>query len=349
MTLGELAERLQCRLEGDALCPITGIAGLEEAGPGDLSFVTDPRRAAHAASTRAAALVAAPDFPAPQRDPPLHWLRTGRPDLAVAAAVALLRPPWRPAPGIHPSASIHPSAVLGRNCHVGAFAAIGEDCRIGDDAVIHPHVVFYPGVEAGDRLLAHAHVVIREFTHIGHDVILQPGVVLGGDGFGFVRRADGAYVKIPQVGRVWIDDNVEIQANSCVDRASLDTTRLGRGVKVDNLVQVAHNCRLDADVLLCAQVGLAGSTVIEAGALLAGQAGVAGHCTIGKGAIVTAQSGTHGDLEPGRMVSGSPAFDHAQWLRSTAAFARLGELQREVRRLRDQVNRLAAGSPPCGS
>lgn len=332
MRLGALAEALECRLEGDPDLPIHGIASLSEAGPQEVSFLIDPRQAAEAASTLAAALIVGDQFPAlPQVQ---NWLRAPRPELAMVRAVALLRPAWRPRPGIHPTASIHPSAQLGAGCHVGAFVAIGEGCRIGADAVLHPHVVLYPEVVAGERLLAHAHVVIREGTHLGNDVILQPGVVLGGDGFGFVRRAEGGYAKIPQVGRVSVGHGVEIQANSCVDRASLDVTRIGDGVKVDNLVQIAHNCRLDENVLLCAQVGLAGSTRIEPDAVLAGQVGVAGHCTIGAGATITAQSGTHGDLEAGKMYSGSPAFDHGQWLRATAAFQRLPELQQHVRRLR---------------
>ncbi len=332
--LGELAEALGCRLEGEPDLPIHSLASLAEAGPNDLSFVTDARFAPQAAATRAAALLVGLEFPAVGRQPRLHWLRTARPDLAMAQAVALLRPPWRPAPGIHPTASIHPTAVLGRDCHVGAFVAIGEGCRLGAGAVLHPHAVLYPNVIAGERLLAHAHVVIREGTRLGDDVILQPGVVLGGDGFGFIRRSEGGYAKIPQVGTVAVGDGVEIQANSCVDRASLDVTRIGHGVKVDNLVQIAHNCQLGDGVLLCSQVGLAGSTRIEAGAVLAGQVGVAGHCTIGAGAVITAQSGTHGDLEAGKMYSGSPAFDHAQWLRATAAFQRLPEMQRELRQLR---------------
>ncbi|MGH9483156.1 MAG: UDP-3-O-(3-hydroxymyristoyl)glucosamine N-acyltransferase, partial [Terriglobales bacterium] len=300
-------------------------------------------QAPQAAATRAAALLVGFDFPAFDRQPPLGWLRAERPDVAVARAVELLRPAWRPAPGVHPTASIHPSVSLGPGCHVGAFVAIGEGCRIGADAILHPHAVLYPGVVAGARLIAHAHVVIREGTRLGDDVILQPGVVLGGDGFGFVRRPDGSYAKIPQVGIVSIGDRVEIQSNSCVDRASLDATRVGDGVKVDNLVQIAHNCELADNVLLCSQVGLAGSTRIESGALLAGQVGVAGHCTVGRETVITAQSGTHGDLEAGKMYSGSPAFDHAQWLRATAAFVRLGDLQREVRELRQKVVRLDPG------
>jgi UDP-3-O-[3-hydroxymyristoyl] glucosamine N-acyltransferase len=332
MRLHEIARHLHANAP-EADPEITGIASLDTAGGQDLSFVTDARRAPEAARCPAAALLVGEDFPSlPAGGPAL--LRVPSPALAVAAAVSLLRPPWRPEPGVDPSARIHPSARLGARCHVGAYAVIGADCVLGDDVVLHPHVVLYPNVRAGNRLLAHAHAVIREGTQLGDDVILQPGVVLGGDGFGFATDAQRHHVKIPQVGHVVIGDQVEIQANSCVDRASLEATVIGRGTKVDNLTQIGHNCRLGEDVLICAQVGLAGSTNIEDQALLAGQVGVAGHCTVGRGAIITAQSGTHGDLPAGKMFSGSPAFEHRQWLRATAVFARLGDLQRELRELR---------------
>jgi UDP-3-O-[3-hydroxymyristoyl] glucosamine N-acyltransferase len=337
MHLGDLAARLQAELEGDAQFEVTSVASLEHAGPGDLSYIADARYLERASDSRAGALLAAPAIRLLDGVQGRNWLRTERPDLALGQALQLLRPPWRPRPGIHPTASIHPGAVLGPDCHVGAYVVIGEGCRLGREAVLHPHVVLYPDVIAGDRLLAHAHVVIREGTRLGDDVVLQPGVVLGGDGFGFARRGDGSHAKIPQVGTVEVGDAVEIQANSCVDRATLEATRIGRGTKIDNLTQIAHNCDIGPDALLCAQVGLAGSTRIGARVVLAGQVGVAGHCSIGDDVIVTAQSGTHGDLGPGGMYSGSPAFDHAQWLRATAAFARLGELQRELRSLRARL------------
>ncbi|MGH9468069.1 MAG: UDP-3-O-(3-hydroxymyristoyl)glucosamine N-acyltransferase [Terriglobales bacterium] len=346
MRVDALAAALACEWEGDGSRDIRGIASLLMAGEDDLSFLTDRRLQAQAAESKAAALIVGGDFPALGTSlgsggvRAVALLRASRPMLAVGRAIALLRPPWQPEPGVHPSASIDASARLGARCHVGAFAVIGAGCRIGDDAVIHPHAVFYPGVIAGARLLAHAHAVVREGTTLGDDVILQPGVVIGGDGFGFTVGDDRRQVKIPQVGAVSIGSRVEIQANSCVDRASLEVTRIGDGAKVDNLTQIGHNCDIGEDVLLCAQVGLAGSTRIEAGAILAGQVGVAGHCTIGEGAIITAQSGTHGDLAPGGMYSGSPAFDHAQWLRATAGFARLGEMQRELRALRQAIAQL---------
>ncbi|MGH9474340.1 MAG: UDP-3-O-(3-hydroxymyristoyl)glucosamine N-acyltransferase, partial [Terriglobales bacterium] len=243
-------------------------------------------------------------------------------------------------PGIHPTASIDPTAEVGPGSHVGAFAVVGPRCRLGAGAVLHPHVVLYPDVSAGRRLLAHAHVVIREGTRLGDDVVLQPGVVLGGDGFAFVRERGGRHRKIPQVGVVEIGNGVEIQANSCVDRASLEATCIRDGAKLDNLVQVAHNCEVGADALVCSQVGLAGSVQVGAGAILAGQAGVADHSVVGAGTVVTAQSGTHGRLRDGEMYSGSPAMEHRAWLRACALMPRLPDMQRELRRLAQQVARL---------
>lgn len=336
MRLDELAYQLACRYEGAADTEISSIASLEAAQATDVSFVTDRRHVAAAAGSRAGALIVGEDFPA-ATGISCALLRAAKPAVAAARAVALLRPPWRPAPGIDPLASVHPSAQLGPGCYVGPFAVIGAGCRVGADGIIHAHAVLYPQVVAGARLLAHAHVVVREGTILGEDVTLQPGVVIGGDGFGFTPDSDGHHFKIPQVGNVAIGNRVEIQANSCIDRASLEVTRIGDGVKIDNLTQIAHNCDVGEDVLLCAQVGLAGSTSIGPRAVLAGQVGVAGHCTIGAGAIITAQSGTHGDLAPEAMYSGSPAFAHAQWLRATAAFQHLAEMQRELRQLRAAV------------
>lgn len=340
MKLHELAELLGCALEGDPEIEIRRVATLDQAGPEDLSFLTDNRYAASVESSRAAAILVPKKFASPGR----NLLRADEPHLAYARAVQLLSPPWRPQPGIHATASIDPGAEVGPNAFVGAFAVISAGCRIGADAVIHPHVVLYPDVHAGDRFLAHAHAVVREGARIGNDVILQPGVIVGGDGFGFARRADGSYEKIPQVGCVVIEDFVEIQSNSCIDRASLGATSIRRGARIDNLTQVAHNCDVGPNVLLCSQVGLAGTTKIEEGAVLAGQAGVAGHCTIGKGAIITAQSGTHGDLEGGKMYSGSPAYDHRQWLRTSALLPRLTELYRGLQSLQKDVEKLRKAS-----
>lgn len=340
MRLAELAQRLQCERHGESAMEITGIASLGQAGAGDLSFLLDPRFSDEAKASRAGAVLTTEALRAKVDASSRSWLICDDPALAMVRAVELLRPVWRPEPGIHPTAWIDPTAELGEGCHVGAFVVVGARSRIGAGAVLHPHVVIYPDVAAGRRLLAHAHVVIREGTRLGDDVVLQPGVVLGGDGFAFARGPAGTHVKIPQVGVVEIGNEVEIQANSCVDRASLDATCIRAGAKLDNLVQVAHNCDVGAGALVCAQVGLAGSVQVGAGAILAGQAGVADHSVVGAGAVVTAQSGTHGVLRDGGMYSGSPAMEHAVWLRACALMPRLPDMQREMRRLAQAVARL---------
>jgi len=315
---------------------ITGVAGIEEAGPGQLTFVANPKYAASAKNTHAAAIIVAPDFP----EVAVPTLRSDNPYLAFARAVELFYQPPRYTPGVHPTAVVHPTAKVGRNAHVGAYVVIDAEVEIGDDAVLLPHVVIYRGVHIGRSFFAHAHAVVREFCRVGDDVILQNGVVIGADGFGFAKDGSGQWHKILQSGPTVLGDRVEVQANSCVDRASIGQTRIGDGVKIDNLAQVGHGCEIGANTLLCAQVGLAGSTILGKNVILAGQVGVAGHCTIGDGAVVTAQSGTHGDIEPGKVVSGSPALDSKQWLRCTAVYNRLPELARTVRSL------AAAQEPP---
>ncbi len=220
--------------------------------------------------------------------------------------------------------------MLGKDAHVGAYVVVEDDVLIGDNAVLLPHVVIYRGVRIGANFFAHAHAVVREFCTLGDNVVLQNGVIIGCDGFGFARDGDH-WEKITQSGPTVLEDNVEVQANSCIDRASIGETRIGRGAKIDNLVQVGHGSAVGENTLLCSQVGLAGSTVVGNNVILAGQVGVAGHCNIGDGVIVTAQSGTHGDIPAGSMVSGSPAFNHKQWLRAVGIFSKLPELAKAVR------------------
>lgn len=328
MKLAELARVLQAELRGDPNLEIAGVAGIEEAGPEQISFVANPKYAALAKSTRAGAILVTPDFP----ELGTATLRLKNPYLAFAQAVEIFyRPPvWTP--GIHPSAAIDPSAKIGANAHIGAYAVIGANVVIGRDAVILPHVVIYPGVKIGDRLFAHAHAVVREHCQLGDDVVLQNGAVVGSDGFGFAKDEAGHWHKIPQSGPAILGSHVEVQTNSCIDRASVGATRIGDGVKIDNLVQVGHGSSVGENTLLCAQVGLAGSTHVGRNVILAGQVGVAGHCNIGDGTIAIAQAGLHGDIPPGSMVAGSPAFEHRQWLRATALFSRLPELVKQLQR-----------------
>jgi UDP-3-O-[3-hydroxymyristoyl] glucosamine N-acyltransferase len=308
---------------------ITAVAGIEEAGPGEITFVANPKYAASARTTQAAAVIVDEGFP----EISVPTLRTGNPYLAFARAIELFYRPPQYAPGIHPTAVIDPSARIGPNAHIGAYVVVDEGAEIGADAVLLPHVVIYRGAHIGRRFFAHAHAVVREHCRLGDNVVLQNGAVVGADGFGFAKDDSGNWHKIVQSGPAVLEDEVEVQANACVDRASIGETRIARGVKIDNLVQVGHGCDVGANTMVCAQAGLAGSSVIGRSVILAGQAGVAGHCTIGDGAIVTAQSGTHGDIEPGKIVSGSPAIDNKQWLRCTAVYNRLPDLAKTVRLL----------------
>lgn len=328
MRSAELARLLGAELRGDPDREITGVSGIEEAGPGQVTFVANPKYAALARTTGAAAILVTPDFP----DVPAATLRLANPYLAFARAIEMFykAPVWTP--GIDRTAVVHPTAQVGSRAHIGAYAVIGEKVVIGDDAIILPHVVIYPGVRIGHRFFAHAHAVVREFCQLGDDVLLQNGAVVGSDGFGFAKDENGRWQKIPQSGPAIVGDRVEVQTNSCIDRASVGATRIGDGVKVDNLVQVGHGSSVGDNTLLCAQVGLAGSTHVGRNVILAGQVGVAGHCNIGDGVVAIAQAGLHGDIPPGTMLAGSPAFDHKQWLRATALFSRLPDLIKQLQR-----------------
>jgi UDP-3-O-[3-hydroxymyristoyl] glucosamine N-acyltransferase len=329
MKLSQLASALDARLEnGSPETEITGVSGIEEAGLGHVTFVSNPKYAAAAKTTKASAVIVDENFPTVST----ALLRSKNAYLAFARAIELFYQAPQYAPGIHPTAAIHPSAKIGASVHIGPFVAIDRDVQIGENAVLLAHVVIYPGVNIGNNFFAHAHSIVREHCRLGNNVILQNGVVVGSDGFGFAKDDAGHWYKIVQSGPTIVGDNVEVQANSCIDRASVGETYIGNGVKIDNLVQVGHGSRVGDNTLLCAQVGLAGSTEIGKDAILAGQVGVAGHCKVGDRVIITAQSGTHGDIPAGSMISGSPAFDHKQWLRCTAVFPKLPEIARASRK-----------------
>jgi UDP-3-O-[3-hydroxymyristoyl] glucosamine N-acyltransferase len=330
MKLSELAERLGATLAGgDCAAEITGVAGIEAAGPGEVTFVANRKYAALARTTRAAAVIVEPGF----AETPVPTLRVENPYLAFAKAIECFYEPPVYAPEIHPTAVIAPGARLGERAHVGAYVVVSEGVTVGDDAVLLPHVVLYPGVTVGDRFFAHAHAVVREHCRLGDDVVLQNGAVIGADGFGFAKGPGGRWVKIVQSGPAVLEDAVEVQANACIDRASIGETRISKGAKVDNLVQVGHGSTVGENTLLCAQVGLAGSTIIGKNVILAGQVGVAGHLTVGDGAVATAQTGIPSDVAPGAVVSGYPAMDNRAWLRTVAAVNRLPELLRKLRGL----------------
>lgn len=335
MKLAELAEQLGATLTGgDGEIDVTGMAGIEEAGAAQVTFVANPKYAGLARTTSAAAVIVEPGFP----DTPVPTLRIANPYLAFAKAVALFYQGPVYAPGIHPTASIAPTVKLGERAHIGAYAVLSDGVAVGDDAVILPHVVLYPGVTVGDRFFAHAHAVVREFCRLGDDVVLQNGAIVGSDGFGFAKDSNGRWTKIVQSGPVIMGDAVEVQANATIDRATIGATRIDTGVKIDNLVQVGHGSTVGESTLLCAQVGLAGSSVIGKNVILTGQVGVAGHMTVGDGAIITAQSGVGHDVAPGAIMSGSPGMENKLWRRVMVSLPRLPELMRRVRELERKVN-----------
>jgi len=335
MKLGDLAAQLGCQLEGPKDLEITGVAGMDEANAGEVTFLSNPKYLPKLRTTRAGAIIAGPEVDTLGKP----VLRSPDPYMSFAQAVEIFYPPQRPAAGIHPTAVIAPDAKLGRNPSIGPYAVIEAGAEIGDDCVLKSFVMIYPGVKIGHRFLAHSHAVVRENVRVGNDVILQNGVVIGGDGFGFVPRPDGTFYKIVQAGIVVIDDGVEIQANSCIDRAAVGETRLRCGVKVDNLVQVAHGCDIGENSLLCSQVGISGSAKLGNNVILTGQVGVAGHLTIGDRVIATPQSGVPNDVAPGKTISGTPEVDHDLWLKASAVYRRLPEMYSAYRKIKDFLAR----------
>jgi UDP-3-O-[3-hydroxymyristoyl] glucosamine N-acyltransferase len=336
MLLRHLASQLGCELLGDGEIEIAGVAGMEHAVPGQLTFLANLTYAPKVKQTRASAILTSE----PVRDLPIASLVSSNPYLDFARALALFYQPPRPAPGIHPLAAVAASARIGENASIGPFAVVGERVSIGRNAVLHPHAVIYEGAEIGDDFLAHSHAVVREFCRIGDRVILQNGCVIGGDGFGFAKRADGTHYKIVQSGVAVLEDDVEVQALTGIDRASVGETRVKRGAKIDSLVQVGHAAVVGEDNIICAQAGLAGSSILEKNVLLAGQVGVSGHLTIHDNAIVYAQSGIGHDVPAGSRVSGSPAFAANVWLRAITAFPKLPELLKTVRELKKKIEQL---------
>jgi len=341
MKLGEIAQKLGCRLEGDGTVEITGVAGIEEAQPGQLTFLDNRKYYPLVKTTQASAILIAPDGTAVT----IAALRTANPYLDFARALELFHKAPRYAPNVHSTAVISSTAKVGDRAHIGPYCFIDEDVEIGDNVVLHSFVTIYRGAKIGDDFFAHSHCVVREDCRIGNRVLLQNGVVVGTDGFGFARDAQGHWHKILQVGRVVIEDDVEVQANSAIDRGAVSDTRIGRGTKIDNLVQVGHACTVGEDTILCGQVGLAGTTHIGNKCILAGQSASAGHLTIHDGAILTAQSAVNSDIPAGAIYSGSPGFDNKDWRRSVAVFNRLPDLQREVRQLREEVAKLCEERP----
>jgi UDP-3-O-[3-hydroxymyristoyl] glucosamine N-acyltransferase len=343
MKLSELAERTGASAEEKFYdAEIVGAAGLDEAGAGHVTFLSNPRYTPRVQTTRAAAVYVAEGVEVGRGD--IAVLRTRDPYLAFTRALIVFNPEPAFEPLIHPSAVIELSARVGAGSAVGAGSYVGRDAVIGERVHIHANVTVYEGVRVGDDSVIHSGAALREGTILGARVRVQNNAVVGSDGFGYAKDEEGRWLKIPQAGRVRVEDDVEIGACSTVDRASVGETVVGRGSKIDNLVQIGHSCTVGEDTLLCAQVGLAGSSHVGSRVILAGQVGVAGHLKVGDDAVITAKSATSHDVPQGKVISGIPAFDNREWLRSTAAFRRLGEMQRTLRALESRLAALEKSS-----
>jgi len=334
LTLGQLANLLGCRLAGNPDAAVVGVSTIEKAGPGEITFLANMKYAPKAKSTRATGILAAEPIEN------IPTLISANPYHDFARALALFYQPPKQAPGIHPAASVAATATIGPNPSIGAYAVVGENTTLGANAVLHPHAVIYQGCIVGDDFTAHSHVSVREYCRIGNRVTLHNGVVIGGDGFGFAKGNDGRQHKIVQSGITVLEDDVEVQSLTSIDRATMGETRVKRGAKIDSLCQIGHACVVGEDNIICGQTGLAGSTVLEENVIMAGQTGSSGHLTIHKNAIVWAQSGVGHDVPQGAVVSGSPAFDSKDWLRASATYSRLPEMLRTMRALERRVAEL---------
>ena len=350
MKLGELAATLDCALEGDGDVEIQRVSGIQDAGPGDLTFVANPKYEKLLATTKASAVILKRGTASGEllrRSPGeggCAILRADDPYLAFARAVRQFAPNWRPSPGVHAHAAVAADVQLGRDISVGAFVAIEAGASIGDRTIIFPNVTIGRGARIGSDCVIHSNVSIRERIVIGDRVILQNGVVVGGDGYGFVRLNDGTHEKIPQTALVVIEDDVELGANTTVDRPAVGETRIKAGSKIDNLVQIAHGVTVGRNVLMAAQVGVAGSTEVGDDVVFGGQVGVPGHLTIGRGAIAVAKTGITNSVDPGVMLGGYPALEIREWRRTSVLVRRLPELKRRIEELEARLAALT-GEP----
>lgn len=336
MKLFELADRLNCKLEGDGELEITGVAGIEQAAPGHLTFLSNTRYSAALKTTRASAVLVS----AGVATAPVAALRSADPYLDFSRAIDFFHQAPSYEPEVHPTAVISATAHIGVGAHIGPYCFIDDDVVIGPGSVLHSFVTIYRGARIGERFFAHSHSCVRENCQLGDRVILQNGAVIGGDGFGYAREADGSWRKTQQAGITVLENDVEVQANSAVDRATIGETRIGRGTKIDDLVLIGHASQVGEDTLLCGQVGLAGSTHIGNRCILAGQVGAGGHLTVGDGAVFAAQSGIPNDMPGNAVYSGTPAQQMSKWLKVITVYTHLAEVNKTVRELQSQVAQL---------
>jgi len=339
MKLSELAAATGTRIEsGSPELEISGAAGLDIARAEEITFLANPKYTPQIANTAAAAIFMAENIDCERSD--IAVLRAADPYVAYARALRCFHPEHALKDFVHPSAVIHPTASVAPNCEIHANVVIDEYASVGSGTRIFPNATVYSGARIGSDCTVHSGVSIRENCEVGDRCVIHNNTTIGSDGFGYAKTEDKTWLKIPQTGRVIIESDVEIGANTSIDRASVGETRIRRGAKIDNLVQIGHSCTIGEDALVCAQTGLAGSSVIGKRVVLAGQVGIAGHLTIGDDAVITAKSATSHDVAEGKIISGIPAFDNREWLRSTAAFRKLGELAGKFRDLQKRVAKL---------
>lgn len=339
MKLNELAKATFAEIEtGDENLEISGAAGLDIAENGQITFLANPKYTPQIKDTNASAIFLNEKEKAERED--IAVLRTKDPYLAYTRALRIFHPtPEFPAE-IHPGAFIDATAKVAASVSIDAFVSVGKNCEIGENVKIYPNVSIYDNAKIGANSIIHSGVSIRENCEVGAGCIIHNNATIGSDGFGYAKTEEKSWLKIPQVGRVVLEDDVEIGANSAIDCASVGETRIKRGAKIDNLVQIGHSCTVEEDALICSQTGLAGSSVIGKRVILAGQVGIAGHLKVGDDVVITAKSATSHDVEPGKIISGVPAFDNRDWLRSTAAYRRLGETAKTIRDLEKRLNEL---------
>jgi UDP-3-O-[3-hydroxymyristoyl] glucosamine N-acyltransferase len=336
LTVKELAERLGCPYEGDATAVITGVASLEKAGKGDLVFLGQPKFRSLLEKTGASAVILPPD----EIFDRIPVLRAQNPHLAFVRATEIFFEPLGPGPGIHPWAAVSPSAKIGKGVSLGAFCTVGDEVEVGDGTAIFPLVTVYPRVKIGVNTVIHSNTSIREGVRIGSRVIIHNGVVIGSDGFGYLRGEDGTHMKIPQIGTVSIEDDVEIGANTTIDRATLGETVVRKGAKIDNLVMVAHNVEIGEKAILAGQAGIAGSSKVGSQTILSGQVGIADHVEVGDNVIIAAKSGVTKSISAGSFVSGSPHLDIRDWRKFWALAPQLYDIVKDFKRLKVRIEEI---------
>lgn len=336
--LGEAAACNSLTSNNDCDPEITGVAAVEQATTGTLSYIEGGKFAASVATTDASALILPQQetLQAQAQERGIAWIATPQTRLLFAQAITLFYQPFRPAPEIHPTAVIHPSTQSGKEVYIGAHVVIQAGVKIGDGVCIHPNVVIYPDAQVGSRTVLHANCTIHERTRIGADCVVHSGAVIGSEGFGFVPISTG-WFKMEQSGYTVLEDGVEVGCNSTIDRPAVGETRIGRNTKLDNLVHIGHGCFVGSNCAMAAQVGLAGGVKVGNKVIFAGQVGVGNQAKVGDGAIATAKAGIHNDVEAGVIVSSYPGIPHKLFLKASAIYKRLPEMYESLKQVQRRL------------